>query len=132
MSIGGVVVAVADDDVDNGIVRLLSPFFDGTIFTQPHISLATWFVNVGGSGTPNDELVLQIYNGTTTVTMETITTSNPSWTLKDYRLSDYITPSSTMRFIVQTSDLQGSGHIVDAGIEGHYLNATGMFYDSIG
>ncbi len=108
---------VADDDVDNGIVRLLSPFFDGTIFTQPHISLATWFVNVGGSGTPNDELVLQIYNGTTTVTMETITTSNPSWTLKDYRLSDYITPSSTMRFIVQTSDLQGSGHIVDAGID---------------
>lgn len=109
--------SVADDDVDNGIVRLLSPSFDGTLYAQPHISLETWFVNVGGSGTPNDALSLQISNGTSTVTMESITLSNPTWTLRDYRLSDYITPTATMQFIVETSDLQGSGHITEGGVD---------------
>lgn len=109
--------SVADDDVDNGVVRLLSPLFDGTSYIQPHISVETWFVNVGGSGTPDDALTLHIFNGDSTVTIETINLSNPNWTLSDFRLTDYIVPSATMRFIVETSDLQGSGHIVEAGVD---------------
>jgi len=109
--------SAGSNDVDNGIVRLASPMFDGTIYNQPHVSLATWFVNVGGSGTPNDALVLQVSNGSTTVTIESITTSASTWTLKDYRLSDHIAISNTMRFLIETSDLQGSGHIVEVAID---------------
>jgi choice-of-anchor B domain-containing protein len=105
------------NDVDNGTVRLLSPFFDGTIHNQPHVSLATWFVNVGGNGMPDDALLLQIYDGNSTITIETITATDTAWMLRDYRLSDYIVPTATMRFIIQTSDLQGSGHIVEAAVD---------------
>jgi len=33
-------------------------------------------------------------------------------------LKDYIVPSNTMRFIIETEDLQGSGHVVEAGVDG--------------
>ena len=110
--------SVADDDVDNGQVRLLSPIFDIANYNEPRLSVQTWFVNVGGTGTPNDELVLKIFNGDSTIVIETISLSNPNWTARDYRIKDYIVPSNTMRFIVETEDLQGSGHIVEAGIDG--------------
>jgi choice-of-anchor B domain-containing protein len=104
-------------DVDNGTVRLLSPTFDATTFTSAHVRLATWFVNVGGNGTPDDALTLQIFNGDSTVTIEEITLSDSVWTMRDYQLSDYIVPSAMMRFFIKTSDIQGSGHIVEAGID---------------
>lgn len=110
--------SVADDDVDNGQVRLLSPLFDVTTYNDPRLAVQTWFVNVGGSGTPNDALTLKIFNGDSTVTIETITLSDPNWTARDYRLKDYIVPSNTMRFIIETEDLQGSGHVVEAGVDG--------------
>jgi choice-of-anchor B domain-containing protein len=105
------------NDVDNGTVRLASPIFDATMYNQPKVSLATWFVNVGGNGTPNDDLVLKISNGDSTITLEAITASASAWVLKDYALKDYIVPSPTMRFIIETSDLQGSGHIVEAAVD---------------
>ena len=110
--------SVSDDDVDNGQVRLLSPIFDIANYNEPRLSVQTWFVNVGGVGAPDDELVLKIFNGDSTIVMESISLSNPNWTARDYRIKDYIVPSSTMRFIVETADLQGSGHIVEAGIDG--------------
>lgn len=109
--------SVADDDVDNGVVRLISPVFDASNYIEPHLALSTWFVNVGGNGTPDDALLLEIDNGTTTVTLDNIDVSNPNWEAKDYKMSDFIAPSSTMRFYVITSDLQGSGHILEAGID---------------
>jgi choice-of-anchor B domain-containing protein len=105
------------NDVDNGTVRLTSPLFDGTGYLEPRLSLYTWFVNVGGNGTPDDALELRLSNGTTTVVLETITASNPNWVLKDYKISDFITPTSTMRLIIETSDLAGSGHILEAGVD---------------
>lgn len=110
-------ISVADDDVDNGIVRLISPVFDASNYLEPYLSLATWFVNVGGSGTPDDALELEVSNGNTTVTIDNIDVSNPNWETQVYKLSDFITLSSTMRFYATTSDLQGSGHILEAGID---------------
>lgn len=110
--------SVADDDVDNGQVRLLSPLFDITAYNEPRLAIQTWFVNVGGNGNPDDALTLKIFNGDSTITIETITLSDPNWTARDYRLKDYIVPSNTMRFIIETEDLQGSGHILEAGVDG--------------
>ena len=109
--------SVADDDVDNGQVRLISPIFDIANYNEPRLSVQTWFVNVGGTGTPNDELVLKIFNGDSTIVLETINLSNPNWTARDYRIKDFIVPSNTMRFIVETEDLPNSGHVLEAGID---------------
>ncbi|MFK7948113.1 MAG: choice-of-anchor B family protein [Saprospiraceae bacterium] len=111
-------LSIADDDVDNGQVQLFSPIFDITTYDEPRLSVQTWFVNIDWNGNPNDTLILKIFNGDSTIVMEAITLSDSNWIMRDYRLKDYIIPSNTMRFIIETQDLQGSGHIVEAGIDG--------------
>ncbi len=109
------------NDVDDGNVVLTSPVFDGTRYNSPRVDYYTWFVNDGGQGNPDDELTISITNGSTTVTLETITTSNGAWRSQSrFRLSDFITVTSTMQLIVETADL-GNGHIVEAGFDHFYI-----------
>lgn len=112
--------SIADDDVDNGQVRLISPVFDISSYNEPELSISTWFVNIdiNGSGFTDDALTLKIFNGDSTITMETITVSDPNWIAKNYKIKDYVVPSSTMRFIIETEDLPGFGHVLEAGIDG--------------
>src|SRR5205823_5881770 len=72
----------SDHDVDNGNTILTSPIFDGTIYTNPSIDYYRWFIDILGSGTPNDTMKISLTNGSTTVLLETIlhnTTGNGSW-----------------------------------------------------
>ncbi|HEU4719124.1 MAG TPA: choice-of-anchor B family protein, partial [Bacteroidia bacterium] len=113
----------SDDDVDNGSTTLKSPPFDVTSYTEPWIHYSRWFFNAGGSGNPNDSLIIRLTNGTTTVTVETVTASTPgmsSWVNKAFRISDYMTPSANMRLLVYTADVN-PGHLVEAGFDNFYI-----------
>ncbi len=108
------------DDVDDGTVTLTSPVFDLSGLSDPYISYARWFYNGGGSGTPNDNLQVRLSNGSTTVVVETVGGSGPvdgAWTDRTIRVSDLITPTANMRLIVETSDLSGTGHLVEGGLD---------------
>jgi subtilisin family serine protease len=108
------------DDVDDGIVTLTSPVFDLSGTSEPYISYARWFYNGGGSSTPNDNLQVRLSNGSTTVVVETVGGSGPvagAWVDRTIRVSDFITPTANMRIIVETSDLPGSGHLVEGGFD---------------
>jgi hypothetical protein len=112
--------APGDDDVDDGATTLVSPVFDVSLMLDAHVRYHRWFFNAGGSGSPNDRLVVQLSNGAQTVTVETVTPATPgmgSWQSVDLRISDYLAPSDnmTIRFIAQ-DDLPG--HLVEAGIDG--------------
>jgi len=109
------------DDVDDGDVVLTSPMFDLSNYTDPYISYYRWFVNLGGwgGGTPNDTLFVQISNGMDLENVHILTESssnNGTWSFEEFRVSDYIIPTSDMRFIVKTAD-DYTGHIVEAGID---------------
>ncbi|MBN4051596.1 carboxypeptidase regulatory-like domain-containing protein, partial [bacterium AH-315-M05] len=111
---------VGNDDVDNGNTVLTSPVFDLSSYTEPYISYYRWFFNDGGSGIPNDTLKVRLTNGVSTVMIETVNEGSPnnsSWVYRSFRISDYITPTSTMQMTLETSDLSGSGHLVEAGVD---------------
>lgn len=109
-----------NDDVDNGYTILSSPYFDVTNFSDPYIQYYRWFFNDGGNGTPDDRLIVSITDGTNTDTLENIDVNDPnqsSWFPKKFRISDYLIPTDSMQIIIYTSDLAGSGHLVEAAID---------------
>lgn len=110
----------SNDDVDNGYTLLTSPVFDLSGYTHPFISYATWFFNKGGQGNPNDSLIIYLSNGSTTVVLETLTKSNiaqSEWVNVSYKISNFISPTSTMQVMVYTSDQDNTGHLVEAGFD---------------
>lgn len=107
------------DDVDGGTVILRSPWFDGSRFQQPYLSFYRWFANAGGSGTPNDYLLVMVDNNTDVDTLLTVTVNNTDlsqWVFHEYRLDQVTTLSDSMRLIVETAD-PTPGHLVEAGID---------------
>jgi hypothetical protein len=110
---------VGDDDVDNGETILTSPVFNLTTYADPYVNYYRWFLNGGGSGGPNDQLVVKLNNGSTTVTIETVTAAtagSSSWVGKTIRVSDFITPTNNMRLSVTVNDIPG-GHISEGGLD---------------
>lgn len=111
--------SAGNDDVDGGSAILTSPDFDATEGQQPHVRYKRWFFNGGGSGSPNDTYRIEIFNGTTTAAMETITSATPgssSWQQSDFAIGSFVTPTANMRLIATVVD-GNPGHVVEAGMD---------------
>ncbi len=105
--------------MDDGRTVLTSPEFDLTNHIDPVLSYYRWFFNGGGSGSPNDSLIVRLHNGTTTVVLEVVKASsagNSSWVQKTFDVASLITPSATMRISFDAVDAS-PGHIVEAGVD---------------
>lgn len=110
---------VGDDDVDGGETILTSPVFNALTLSNPYVNYYRWFYNAGGTGSPNDQMTIKLSNGTTTVTIETITAStlgNSTWINKSYQISSFLTPTNNMRIIVTVNDIPG-GHISEGAFD---------------
>ncbi len=113
-------------DIDGGTVRLMSPMMDLTQFVTPSISYRLWFVNAGGNSTPNDDVRVRITNGVDTADVEilTVVDSEGVWRpTNSFLPSDLVTLSSTMQFIVESSDFD-PGHLVEAGLDQFLVTET--------
>ncbi len=108
--------SLSADDVDNGNTLLRSPIFDLTSYIDPYISFKSYFVNVQGSGTPNDSLIFRISNGTNTTLLRFYNSTVYGWRSDNFRVADFITPTATMRLDVETAD-RTPGHIVEAAFD---------------
>lgn len=107
------------DDVDDGGQRLESPAFDGTVTADPWIRYYRWWFTGGGNSTSNDELLVQVDNGDSLVTIEVLDVSANDmgeWVMNQFQVSAFITPTANMRFIVYTADDE-PGHLVEAGLD---------------
>lgn len=112
-----------DHDVDGGSTTLTSPLFDATGPGLAHVRYKRWFVNGGGSGNPNDQLVIRLDNGSTTAILETVTAATAgtgTWLQRDFRVDDHLTPTATMRLTATTADAN-PGHVVEAGLDAFEL-----------
>lgn len=110
---------VGDDDVDGGETILTSPVFNASTYSNPYVNYYRWFYNAGGSGAANDQMTVKLSNGTTTVTIETVTAStigNSSWVGKSHQISSFLTPTNNMRIIVTANDIPG-GHISEGAFD---------------
>jgi choice-of-anchor B domain-containing protein len=115
------------DDVDDGSTTLTSPVFDLSGGGDPVLNFARWFFNDGGSGAPNDSLIIRLSNGSSTATLEVVTAlsaGNSSWIERSFRILDFLPLSATMQLIVTTADRPGSGHLVEAGFDGFSVSGA--------
>ncbi len=109
----------ATDDVDNGTATLISPPFNATLYTDAYVRFKRWFISASqNNNTPDDNMLIKINNGTQTAILENVTTTQNTWTEKQFRISDYITPTSTMRLLIDVNDLNtGNPNIVEGGLD---------------
>lgn len=111
--------AAGDDDVDNGTTTLTSPVMNLSTYTEPVVRYYRWFFNAGGSGTPNDSLVITLVNGSQSVDIDKVATgaNSNAWTYKSYRVKDYFpTPGSNVTIKFRTFDVT-AGHLVEAALD---------------
>jgi choice-of-anchor B domain-containing protein len=108
-----------DDDVDGGQTILTSPIFDLSSYVDPNVNFDRWFFNAGGTGTPNDSLVITLSNGTTTAIIDFANVNDldlSSWSSKSIRVLDFMSLTSTMQLTLRAMDIS-PGHISEAAID---------------
>ncbi|MBR9920514.1 MAG: choice-of-anchor B family protein [Bacteroidetes bacterium] len=109
------------NDVDNGTVSITSPVMDLSGYNQAIVSYQAFFFNGGGgggSGDPDDALRMAISNGTEVLDLEIIENSLTDWSaVSEFDLTGMIELTDNMQFIVETSDLAATGHIVEAAFD---------------
>jgi choice-of-anchor B domain-containing protein len=106
------------DDVDNGVSILKSPIMDLSDYGNPKVNYDVWFFNAGGSSPINDTLYIKISNGKEEVIIDKIFGTTDGWLkVTDVDLKSFITLNDSMHLLVEVSDIQGSGHIVEAGFD---------------
>ncbi|MBU6317999.1 MAG: hypothetical protein KGR47_15900, partial [Acidobacteria bacterium] len=122
-SIGG---AAGEADVDNGRTTLLSPAFDLSGAQAAVLSLYYWHSNNLGQRPNEDPLLIQASsNGTTWVQLDSINTNNNAWTLKEYRLDQFITLGPSVRVRVISLDEGTGGSLVESAVDDVLVTAIG-------
>ena len=106
------------DDVDNGTVILTSDVMDLTWYKEPILIYSYWFVITSGLTPEDDTLKAFITNGVDTVQILAEAEAADVWKRSDsIRVADIIEITDQMQVIYQTTDFEGFGHIVEAGID---------------
>lgn len=108
------------DEVNGGEVVLISPVFDLTGYSDPHINYASWFYNQFGYEPVNDTLKFFLYDGTTTVLIDKKFNSNTNmshWVPNSIRVADFMTPGASMQLIITISDETETINVTEGGID---------------
>ncbi len=113
------------DDVDSAATILTSPIFDLNGYADPYVNYSRWFVNKTITSAPNDSLQFYLDNGIERVKLEFCTPSNTVqsvWINKSIQVSSFLTPTSTMRLIVQLADWDAQGeNITEGGLDNFFI-----------
>ncbi len=108
-------------DVDSGITTLTSPLLDLSSAPEAKVSYWRWYSN-NQNGVIDDTFNVGISNnnGTTWTSVETLgptgTQSVGGWLFKEFRVADFVPPTSQVRIRFVAADL-GSGSIVEAAVD---------------
>lgn len=116
--------AAGDDDVDNGIVNLITPSMDLSSYENPKLTYYRWFFNGGGGGTPNDTLRVFISNGIEEVLIDAVNASGGDmsvWVPFEIEMAPYIDITDNMTVRFRTADQSATGHLVEAGVDHFYV-----------
>ena len=107
-------------DVDGGTASLVSAAYDLSAAPGARVSYWRWFAawQSNGVASTGDTMEVQVSgdNGTTWVPVETVTTNAGDWVERSFLVSDFITPTSQVRFRFRASDT-GTDSTVEAGVD---------------
>ncbi len=109
---------IGAEDVDGGQTTLVSPSLDLSAMGDPHLAYSRWYVNSAGSNPGQDVFTVEISNddGSTWTLVEQLGNDATPWTRVVWRVSDFVTPSTTVRLRFIASDL-GGGSVVEALVD---------------
>jgi hypothetical protein len=111
-----------NSDVDDGSTTLTSPIMDATQ-GEAYISYWRWYDNTAGDSPNQDifEVEVSENGGTSWVDLETVGPSGSEnaggWFNRTFRVSDFVTPTSTFRIRFTASDTDPQS-VVEAGVDG--------------
>lgn len=110
-------------DVKNGTVTLISPVFDLTDYSDPYLSVHSFFFNFHGFDPPNDTLKMFISNGNTVemIGYKTYEDSLGVWVNDVFRIEDLITPTPFMQFSMVLSDEPATENIAKGGLDRFHI-----------
>lgn len=115
------------DDVDNGSTVLISPQFDLTSFSDPHINFACAFYCFHGPALFDDTIEVYLSNGTETVLIDFwgAPQGNPmEWVYKSIPVSGLLPFNNSMQLRVKISDLQPNRNITEGAFD-HFRVTNG-------
>lgn len=115
-----------DSDVDSGLTRLISPVFNLTGHSNPHVAYARWYSNATLAAGRDDAFTVQISEdgGTSWTTVETVgpladgphPEVNGGWHPRIMRIGIFASNQSQIRFRFTAVD-QGASSTVEAGVD---------------
>jgi choice-of-anchor B domain-containing protein len=118
-----------DQEVENGDTYLVSPVFDLTGYSDPHINYNVFYYNNIGPFYPDDTLFVDLYNGTETVNLQKFHIDNTfmsHWLPFSVPVGNLMTMTSTMQLIVHISDYPETVNICDAAFDNFYVTDFSM------
>jgi hypothetical protein len=113
--------AAGTDDVDDGVVVLLSPIYDLSALDEARVAYYRWF-SMSEPGTDTGDFFkadVSDDGGATWTNLETLghTEPAPSWTRRSFDLPDFIDLTSQVRFRFQAADGPTDGSVIEAAID---------------
>lgn len=111
---GAAGAAAGANDVDGGATTLTSPVFDLSSYSNPTFEYYRWYSNDQGATPGTDFWQVSVSNdGVNYIPVENTNVADHSWRRFVFRVSDYITPSSTftVRFVAEDA---GAGSLIEA------------------
>jgi hypothetical protein len=126
--------SAGQNDVDGGKTTLLSPIFDLSQYSEVLCTYWRWYSNNLGNNPSTDHFKIEVSNdnGSSWVSIEDITISQPEWTRHRRLLTDLLPLTSEMqfRFIAEDNFYEGNigsgGSLVEASIDDFKLEAVGL------
>ncbi len=122
-SVGG----LGDDDVDNGATRLVSPAFNLSSMSEPHVFYYRWYAQTE----EGDEFVVEATGngGASWVELEGTSVNEPNWIGRDFDLSGLLGSYNAVQIRFTAQDL-GQGQVVEAAVDDFTIydggSATGV------
>jgi hypothetical protein len=104
-------------DVDAGTTTLLSPIFDGTMYSTASLQYWLWYSNdSSGPGTDQFKTDVSSDGGSTWVNVETTATATHNWVPRSFNLLPIVTLTPNMQIRFVASDLS-SPSVVEAAVD---------------
>lgn len=109
-----------NQEVNKGEVVLMSPVFDLTGYTTPHINYTAFFFNRYGALPPDDTLQIYLFNGTDVVLIDqryADSLYNSKWVASSINVSGMIALTSTMQLMLTLSDYAETENVTEAAFD---------------
>ncbi len=106
-----------NSDVDGGDTRLITPLIDISGGDDAIVTFADWYDNLAGSTPGTDTWLIQMRASLSDPWTDLVnTTASNEWTVRSFRVSDYITAGGDVqvRFVAEDA---GDGSVVEAGVD---------------